>query len=204
MTNALTIIRWEHLSIESVLHALGYFVDQMWAGKRPPENKVFGVMLQYLDLFAEHLHHPKQDRHLFRRLRLRTHRADELLDLLAADHRSSSIKMRRLEKAFHRYEEGGPAYFYAFAMAFRSYARFYRAHMRCVEEMLFPLAESVLTDDDWREIDSGFSGQGSNPISPQTGHDLGKLFDHILSITPTPIGAAPELAGPIRSFGRSG
>ena len=140
MTNALTIIRWEHHSIESVLHALGYFVDQMWAGKRAPENKVFRAMLQYIDLFAEHLHHPKEDRHLFRRLRLRTHRADDLL------------------------------------------------------------AEEVLTDDDWREIDAAFSGQGDFEVSPQTKRDLEKLFDHILSITPAPIGAAPELAGAFHAF----
>ena len=200
MINALTTIRWEHHSIECVLHALGYFVDQMWAGKRAPENMVFRAMLQYIDLFAEHLHHPKEDRHLFPRLRLRTHRADELLDLLEADHRSGAVKVRLLAHAFLRYEEGGPAYFYAFAMAFRDYACFYRAHMRCEEEMLFPLAESVLTEDDWREIDAAYSGRGDIQVSPQTVHDLGKLFDHILSITPAPIGAAPELTGALRSF----
>lgn len=200
MINALTTIRWEHHSIECVLHALGYFVDQMWAGKRAPENMVFRAMLQYIDLFAEHLHHPKEDRHLFPRLRLRTHRADELLDLLEADHRSGAVKVRLLAHAFLRYEEGGPAYFYAFAMAFRDYACFYRAHMRCEEEMLFPLAESVLTEDDWREIDAAYSGRGDIQVSPQTVHDLGKLFDHILSITPAPIGAAPELTGAFRSF----
>ena len=194
MTNALTIIRWEHHSIESILHAIGYFVDQMWAGRRAPENKVFRAMLQYIDLFAAHLHHPKEDRHLFRRLRLRTHRADELLDLLEADHRLGAEKMRTLQQAFLRYEEGGLAYFYAFATTFRDYARFYRAHMRCEEEMLFPLAESMLTDDDWREIDAAFAGHGDIHVSPQTGHDLGKLFDHILNITPAPVGAAPEIA----------
>lgn len=198
MTNALTTIRWEHHSIESVLHALGYFVDQMWAGKRAPENNVFRAMLQYIDLFAEHLHHPKEDRHLFRRLRLRTHRADDLLDLLEADHRSGEEKIRRLEQAFLRYEAGGLAFFYAFAMAFRDYARFYRAHMLCEEEMLFPLAESVLTDDDWHEIDVAFAGQGDIQVSPQTKLELDDLFDHILCITPQPIGAAPELAGTYR------
>lgn len=198
MTSALTTIHWEHHSIESVLHALGYFVDQMWAGKRAPDTKVFRAMLQYIDLFAEHLHHPKEDRHLFRRVRLRTHRADDLLDLLEADHRSGAEKIRLLEQAFLRYEEGGPAYFYAFAMAFRDYARFYRAHMHCEEEMLFPVAEEVLTDDDWREIDAAYAGQGDIQVSPQTKHDLDKLFDHILSITPAPIGTAPALAGKLR------
>ena len=200
MTNALTTIRWEHHSIEAVLHALGYFVDQMWAGKRAPENKVFRAMLQYIDLFAEHLHHPKEDRHLFRRLRLRTHRADDVLDLLDADHRRGAEKILRLQQAFLRYEEGGPAYFNAFAMTYRDYARFYRAHMRCEEEMLFPLAEEVLTEDDWREIEAAFAGHGDYQVSPQTKHDLDKLFDHILSITPAPIGTAPELAGAFRAF----
>ncbi len=195
MTNPLTTIHWEHHSIESVLHALGYFVDQMWAGKRAPDNKVFRAMLQYIDLFAEHLHHPKEDRHLFRRLRLRTHRADELLDLLDADHLLGGEKILRLQQAFLRYEEGGTAYFYAFAMAFRDYARFYRAHMRCEEEMLFPLAEEVFTADDWHEIDAAFAGHGDVQVSPQTKVDLDKLFDHILSITPAPIGTAPALAG---------
>ena len=46
------------------------------------------ALLQCSDLFAEHLHHPKEDRHLFRRMRLRAHQADELLDLLEADHRA--------------------------------------------------------------------------------------------------------------------
>jgi hypothetical protein len=72
--------------------------------------------------------------------------------------------------------------------------------MRCEEEMLFPLAEIVLTDRDWREIDAAFAGHGDFQVSPQIEHDLGKLFDHILSITPAPIGAAPELVGAIRPF----
>ena len=200
MSNALTSIRWEHHSIESVLHAISFFVDSMWAGKHAPDNKVFRAMLQYIDLFGEHLHHPKEDRHLFRRIPLRTHKADELLDLLEADHRSGEQRISRLEQAFLRYDQGGFAYFYAFAVAFREYARFYRAHMRCEEEMLFPLAESVLTDDDWREIDAAFAGRGDIHVSPQTEQDLGKLFEHILSITPAPMGAAPEMAAPIGAF----
>ena len=47
------------------------------------------ALLQCSDLFAEHLHHPKEDRHLFRRLRLRAHQAGELLDLLEADRRGT-------------------------------------------------------------------------------------------------------------------
>lgn len=192
MTNALTIIHWEHHSIESVLHAVSFFVDQMWAGKSAPENKVLRGMLQYIDKFPKHLHHPKEEHHLFRRLRLRTHRADELLSLLEADHRAGVEKSGALLEAFQRYEEFGLGCFYEFAIAFRDYARFYRAHMHCEDEMLLPLAESVLTDDDWREIDAAFAEQGEMDVSSM-GRDMGRLFDHIQSITPAATGVAPEL-----------
>jgi hemerythrin-like domain-containing protein len=192
MTNALTIIHWEHHSIESVLHAISYFVDQMWAGKSAPENKVLRAMLQYIDLFSKHLHHTKEEQHLFRRLRLRTHRADDLLDLLEADHRAGAAKICTLLEAFRRYEESGLVYFYEFAIAFRDYARFYRAHMHCEEEMLFPLVESVLTDDDWSEIDAAFTEPGDMQVS-SAGREMGKLFEHIQSITPALTGVAPEL-----------
>ena len=199
MTNALMIIRWEHHSIESVLHAMIYFVDQMWAGKVAPENKVFSAMLQYIDLFAEHLHHPKEDRHLFRRLRLRTHQADELLDAMEADHRCCTKRIRTLKLSFLRYEAGGMAYFYAFATSIRDYANFYRAHMRSEEEILFPMAERFLTDRDWQAIDTAFARHADYRFSPQVEHDLDRLFDHILNIVPASIGAVPDFQGTFRS-----
>jgi hemerythrin-like domain-containing protein len=193
MPSALTIIRSEHRSIKAVLHALEYFVDRLWIGKPAPDAKVFHAMLQYIDLFAERLHHPKEERHLFSRLRLRTREADALLDLLEADHLHGAQRIRVLEQTFMRYEEGGITHFLAFAQEVDAYARFYRAHLRLEEEQIFPVAERALTDQDWSEISAAFAGRGDPLVSPQTTREMAKLFTRIVNITPIPIGVGPEL-----------
>ena len=192
MPAALRIIRSEHRSIEAVLHALGFFVDRIWAGKPVPDPKVFRALLQYIDLFAERLHHPKEDRHLFSRLRQRTHEADTFLDSAGEDHVRGADRIRVLDQAFMRYEEGGITHFLGFAQAADTYAKPYRAHIRIEETKIFPIAERVLTAQDWHEIDTVFGGRGDPLISPQTERKMTKLFNHIVNIAPAPIGVAAE------------
>lgn len=192
MPAALRIIQSEHRSIEAVLHALGFFVDRIWAGKPAPDPRVFRALLQYIDLFAERLHHPKEDRHLFSRLRQRTHEADELLDLAGEDHVRGADRIRVLDQAFMRYEEGGITHFLGFAQAVDTYAKSYHAHLRLEEMKIFPIAERVLTARDWREMNAVFGGRGDPLVSPQTEREMNKLFNHIVNIAPAPIGVAAE------------
>jgi hemerythrin-like domain-containing protein len=194
MSAALRIIRSEHRSIEAVLHALSFFVDRIWAGNPAPDPRVFRAMLQYIDLFAERLHHPKEDRHLFRRLKQRTHEADALLDIAAGDHVRGADRIRVLDQAFMRYEEGGITHFLGFAQAADAYAKSYRAHMQLEEMQILPIAERVLTAEDWREMDAVFGGRGDPLISPQTAREMTKLFNRIVNIAPAPIGVAAERA----------
>jgi hemerythrin-like domain-containing protein len=193
MPNALRILRSEHRSIEAVLHGLGYFVGEIWAGRPSPDAEVFRAMLQYIDLFAERLHHPKEDRHLFSRMRLRTHEADTLLDIIEDEHRGGAERVRLLEQAFLRYEEGGVTHFLGFAQTVDTYTRFHREHVHFEEAKIFPIAERVLTLRDWKEIDAAFAGHGDTLVSPQTEREMAKLFARIVTITPPPIGAGPEL-----------
>lgn len=193
MSGALRTIRSEHRSIEAVLHALGFFVDRIWTGKPAPDPRVFRALLQYIDLFAERLHHPKEDRHLFSRLRQRTHEADALLDIAAEDHVRGADRIRVIDQAFMRYEEGGITHFLGFAQAVDTYAKAYRAHLFLEEIKILPIAERVLTTQDWREMDAVFGGRGDPLVSPQTEREMTKLFNHIVNITPAPIGVAAEL-----------
>jgi len=194
MPAALRTIRSEHRSIEAVLHALGFFVDRIWAGKPAPDPRVFHALLQYIDLFAERLHHPKEDRHLFSRLRQRTHEADALLDIAAQDHARGADRIRVIDQAFMRYEQGGITHFLGFAQAVEIYTKAYRAHLHLEEVKIFPIAERVLTAQDWREMDAVFGGRGDPLVSPQTEREMTILFNHIVNITPAPIGVAAELA----------
>lgn len=194
MHPSLRIIASEHHSISAVLAGLTHFVERGLAHEPMPDARVFRAMLQYLDLFAERMHHPKEDLHLFHRLRLRTHEADEALDRLEGDHFQGGSAVRALEQAFLRYEEGGAAFFDAFARQVRAYATFYRDHMRVEEEVVFPLAERALTEEDWREIEAAFAAHQDPLASPEEERDMKALFTRIVTITPSPIGVGDALA----------
>ena len=194
MRPCLRVIESEHRSISAVLSGLVHFVDQGLDDRPMPEAKVFRAMLQYLDLFAERMHHPKEESELFARLRQRTRDADAVLDHLQGDHFQGGEAIRALEQAFLRFEEGGEPYFDAFARQVQDYVMFYREHMRTEEKVLFPVAEAALTEDDWRAIDAAFASHRDPLASPEEERDLQRLFTHIVTIAPAPIGVGPELA----------
>jgi hemerythrin-like domain-containing protein len=194
MHPALRVISFEHRSISSVLSGLSHFAERGVEGKKLPHAAVFRAMLHYLDLFAERMHHPKEDLHLFARLRERTRAADDMLDRLQEDHAWDIGAVRALEQAFLRYEEGGESFFDAFARQVQDYAMFHRDHMRNEETVIFPLAEEALTEDDWRHIDAAFEAHQDPLASPQEERDLKTLFTRIVTITPSPIGVGDELA----------
>ena len=194
MHPTLRTIESEHRSISAVLAGLMHFVQQGMNNRPMPEARVFRAMLQYLDLFGERLHHPKEDKEIFARVRQRSRDADAILDRLQGDHFEGAEAIRALEQSFLRYEEGGVPFFDAFARQVEGYVAFYRGHMRTEEERIFPIAEAVLTEDDWRSIDAAFASHHDPLASAQEEQDLKRLFTHIVTIAPAPIGVGPELA----------
>lgn len=191
MKSALNVIRSEHRALSSVIRGLEYLVDEIRKGGPRPEFKVFRAMLHYIDTFPEKLHHPKEDRYLFRKLRARTHEIDAVLDRLESQHLQGAQLIRELDQALLRWEEGGDPYFEAFAERVNAYAQFHWKHMREEEDRVLPLAERVLTDHDWQEIDAAFAGNADPLVGEDAGKDFKRLFTHLVSIAPPPIGVGP-------------
>ena len=118
----------------------------------------------------------------------RTPLAHKTLDHLDRDHASGEKSIRDLEHALLGFEMMGEPRRQAFEDAAKGYVSFYLAHMTMEEELILPLTEMVLTDDDWREHDNAF---GAN-CDPLTGHepdqDYRALFTRIVGIVPAPFG----------------
>ena len=190
---ALRVLDSEHRSIRAVLDAMGHFADQGLAGGAVPEPRVFRAMLVYIDVFAERVHHPKEERALFPLLRYRSKDAVAVLDRLESDHARGAGDVHGLEQAFIRWEESGRDYFRPFALETARFVSFYREHLSTEEKKLLPLAERYLTEEDWRRVDASFE-EGADPLGGPGGErDLRKLFTHIVSITPAPVGVGDPL-----------
>jgi hemerythrin-like domain-containing protein len=187
VNQAVTILKSEHRSISSVLHALKELARMAQDARVRPRFQVLRSIVRYIDEFPEKLHHPKEDEFLFKRLVARVPAARLLVEELQAEHQEGARRIRELERALLFFEEGWPAGAQAFQQAVDAYAEFHWKHMRKEEQELLPLAERHLSDEDWSTIDAAF-GANRDPIAGMLRHDFESLFSRIVGLAPDPVG----------------
>jgi len=189
MTHAtIRIIRQEHAALAAMLRSVIMLLDQYRRKGSPPDFAALRAMLFYVDEFPEKRHHRKESELLFPKLRARTPISRELMDRLDNDHAWGERRIRHVEHALLAFEMLGNARRAAFERAMGEYVDFYLDHMAMEEREILPLAEKVLTPDDWEELDEAF-GRNRDPL---TGHaperEYEALFTRIVNIVPAPIG----------------
>jgi hemerythrin-like domain-containing protein len=192
MSKALATIRDEHRSIGAILHGMQYLVEEIRTRKVKVDPRVFAAMLYYLDTFSERMHHPKEDRYLFAPLRRHGAEAEPVVSKLESEHAEGGHALRHLEQYLLRYEEGGDREFPAFGRAVDEFVQGYWEHMRREEEELFPLAEKLLTPDDWYVVDRAFAENRDPLAAERDTRDFQKLFSRIVNLAPPPIGVGPR------------
>jgi hemerythrin-like domain-containing protein len=188
---AIRIIHDEHRSLAAVIHGMLYLVREIREHGAKADFNLLGAMVYYIDAFPERFHHPKEDRYLFRLLRTRCREAAQLLDRLETEHRAGAEKIRQLQQALARYQQGGAGEFSAFAAAVEAYAAFHWDHMRAEEKELSPLAQKHLTTGDWEAIDAAFTGHTDPLFGAEAGAGYDALFRRIVNLAPPPIGLGP-------------
>jgi hemerythrin-like domain-containing protein len=184
----LRIIREEHGALAAMLGSILLLLAQHRRRGSLPDFTALRAMLFYVDEFPEQRHHRKESELLFPKLRARTPQSRALLDRLDAEHARGEHAIRELEHALLGFEMLGETRRLAFEQAAQRYVDFYLAHMRLEEEEILPLAERVLSDADWVELDAAFTANRD----PFTGHapeaPYEALFSRIVNLVPAPIG----------------
>ena len=192
MHKVLAVIRDEHRSIAAILHGMQYLVSEIRIHKKRIDLRVVRAMLYYLDTFSERMHHPKEDRYLFTAMRKRGAEADAIIAELENEHADGANSLRQLEQYFARYEEGGEKEFPAFASAVEKFVQGYWDHMRKEEDVVFPLAQKLLTASDFEAIDRAFN-EHQDPLAAERDiEDFRKLFTRIVNLAPPPVGVGPR------------
>jgi hemerythrin-like domain-containing protein len=186
--NAVRIIRDEHQALAAMLNSLLLMLAQDRRDKRLPDFASLRAMLFYLDEFPEQRHHRKETELLFPKLRARTPLARELLDRLDQDHQRGEARIRELEHRLLAFEMMGESRRGAFEDAAERYVDFYLTHMALEERDVLPLAERVLTEDDWADIDAAFRANRDPLTGCQPETEYEQLFTRIVSLVPAPLG----------------
>ena len=195
MPKVLDIIRDEHRSIRAVLDGLRYLAQTSLTGKSRVDPRVFRAMLNYLETYAERMHHPKEDRYLFAAMRQYGPKVEAVIAGLERDHAGGERALRDLDHCLARCEEAGEKRYASFANAVEDFAQGYLLHMKKEEEEVFPLALELLTPADWVTIDRAFEENRDPLASIHELRDLREILERIVQLAPPPIGVGPDVKG---------
>lgn len=163
---ALALLRDEHRSLAAVLHAMLAIVDDT---THPADLSLLRAMLFYVEQFPERLHHPKEELHLFERLRQRTTECDALVVELERQHAEGATRFAQLRGLL---DSGDLA---SFAPTLREFAQEQWQHMSAEETLVLPAAARHLQPEDWRAIAEAFEANAD----PRFG--TGESFDTLAS-----------------------
>jgi hemerythrin-like domain-containing protein len=195
---SLTIIRHEHGALSAMLRSITLLLAEHRKRGSLPDFAVLRAMLFYVDEFPEKLHHTKESQLLFPKLRQRSAEAAEVLDRLDRDHAGGEHAIRELEHELLGFEMMGASAQgeerrARFEKATAKYIAFYLEHMRIEETVVLPLAERVLTVEDWHELDTAFL-QNRDPLAGGEADGIYRdLFKKILMALPAPLGLGSAL-----------
>jgi hemerythrin-like domain-containing protein len=162
---------------------------------------VLHAILDYIMTFPEQLHHPKEERYLFRAIRERSGAAVPLLDRLQEEHVQGGRLIRLLRSALTAFELDA-ATDKKFQSAVEEYVDFHWDHMRREEAFVLPLAEQVLHESDWIAIAQAFKENDSPVSGLKPREQLDHLFRRIVLLAPAPIGVGPVSVVPMMSAPR--
>ncbi|MEI8157081.1 MAG: hemerythrin domain-containing protein [Burkholderiales bacterium] len=186
---SLRIIHDEHDALSAMLRSIGMMVDR--GPGNAPENffDVLRAMLFYIDEFPERLHHTKESELLFPPVARLAPETREAIDKLEKDHQHGESAVRELQHLLLAWELIGDARRGAFDAAAKRYLAFYLEHMRLEETVILPVAQKVLSDSDWDELDAAFA-TNCDPLTGKYPRDpvYDRLFTRIVSLAPAPIG----------------
>jgi len=192
MTHLTTrIVCQEHAELTAMFRSILQLLARHRQAGTLPDFEALRAMLFYIDEFSEQRHHRRESELLFPKLRARAPLSRELFDRLDHDHGRGECRIRDLERALLGFEMMGEPRRRAFEQAIERYVDFYLAHMALEEQELLPLAERVLTEADWAQLDAAFTDSRDPLTGRQADADYQALFDRIAGRLP----AAPVAPG---------
>jgi len=183
---AIGIIRDEHRSLAAVMHAWLHALATARDEGTAIDPALMPAIVRYLKHFPDKLHHPKENQHLFRRLRERTVSCNDELDELERQHELDHQMVARLERQVEALPmvraEGRQRAIRELEDAVAHYAAFLWRHLELEESVILPAAERYLLPEDWRAIDEAFTENRDPMFRGDSDKTYRKLFSRIVNL----------------------
>jgi len=151
-------LRGEHRVIEGVLNGLEELAAQVKKGK-PVDREKAGKALEILRNFADRCHHGKEEKHLFKIMEARgVTREGGPLGVMLQEHEEGRAYIREMVESARPAARGDKETALDFAQHAKSYIELLRQHILKEDEILYPMAEHLLSAEDDKQLVKAFEG----------------------------------------------
>lgn len=151
MSDAIAALNRDHANMAKLLEVLESEILAIEVGKTPDYPLLQDIM-HYMTQYPDRFHHPKENL-IFAQVLKREPRARADIARLLREHVSLSLAAQNFEILLCTSHVDSVKVREGLGKAAFAYIRALRQHMFLVEKNLFPMAETVLTDKDWQEIE---------------------------------------------------
>jgi hemerythrin-like domain-containing protein len=169
----------EHRAIERMLAVLETAAQRLDAGERPRPD-LFREAVDFVRNFADRCHHGKEEENLFPRMEARgVPRNGGPLGMMLMEHDQGRAYVGAMAGAIDAYEAGDQAAARTIAENAHGYVELLRAHIMKENNVLFPMADRVLSADDQRELTARFDQVETELMGPGVHERYHKLLDDL-------------------------
>ncbi len=156
MPVATDILRKEHDAILKMLDAAETIGERLMRGEKVPDSTLT-FFAEFFQEFADRSHHGKEEQFLFPEM-LAKGLPEEggPIGVMLEDHAMGREFIRGLNQARNAYRAGAPEAAAAWARAAISYSAFLRQHILKENEVLFVIAEKMLSKEEQRKMAENF------------------------------------------------
>ncbi len=158
-----TLAQWhaEHANFARLLYLLDEQLALFHTGGAPDYELMLDIMF-YMTHYSDVLHHPKEDL-VFAKIREREKSVAKVVDELIAQHAHIKSSGAELVRHLDDIVNGTISSRATVEASARDYVGTLRGHMRVEETQILPLAERLLTAQDWTAIHSAI-GRVEDPL----------------------------------------
>ena len=186
------ILRQEHEAILGMLDATETAARRLSAGESM-EPRLLEGLLEFFQLFADRCHHGKEEELLFPRLMARGMPAQSgPIQVMLAEHDEGRTLIRRMKEAAAAYAQGSPEAGRDWAQAAHGYVSLLRDHISKENNILFVMADRLLTGEDQKELSAAFEEVETEKMGPGEHERLHGLMEQLKSAIRLPTAAGPS------------
>jgi len=167
----------EHRAIQRMLAVLEAGAQRLEAGQQVRPD-LFREVVDFVRNFADRCHHGKEEENLFPRLQERgVPREGGPIAVMLFEHDEGRQHIAAIDDAIGAYERGDPAAARTIAENALAYVELLRQHIWKEENVLFPMANEVLSGQDQSELVERFERIETEVMGPGVHERYHALLD---------------------------